>query len=105
MVRFSLSPGSQEVITPHTVPRHLCQMVELGIGIPEYKCPTCRCLIEARPVTAFVLRDLVEGMGDVTRLLSLPDEERHDPDYGFSREVLEDISLAAYFYPLDLDTF
>ena len=52
-----------------------------------------------------MLRDLVEGMGDVTRLLSLPDEERHDPDYGFSREVLEDISLAAYFYPLDLDTF
>jgi len=105
MVRFGLSPESQEVITPHTAPRHLCRMVELGIDVPEYKCPTCRRLIEARPVMAFVLRDLVEGMGNVTGLLRLPVEERHDPDYGFSREVLEDISLAAYFYPLDLNAF
>ena len=78
-------------------------MVELGIGVPEYECPTCGCLIKSRPVTAFIPKNIIQGMGDVTQLLFLPDEERHDSDYIFSHEVLEDISLAAYFFPFDVN--
>ena len=75
MVQFRLSPGRQEDITPHTVQRHISRMVELGIGVPEYQCPMCGCLIESRPVTAFILKNIIQEMGDVTQLLFLPDEE------------------------------
>jgi len=64
-------------------------------------CSTCRTHITGPPVTAFTVRDVVETMKPVAQAL-LPSStwtiDRFDPDYGKSYEVLEEISLEAYFF-------
>ena len=76
-------------------------MVERGIGPPVYLCSTCGTYITGPPVTAFTVREVVETMKPIAQGL-LPSStwtiDRFDPDYGRSYEVLEEISLEAYFF-------
>ncbi|KAI6146473.1 hypothetical protein BKA82DRAFT_1005356 [Pisolithus tinctorius] len=69
-------------------------------SVPRYECPKCGSAIEGKPVTAPVIRDLAVGMGEIVQQFypgTVQIGEHFDPDYGSSHEVLEQISLEAYF--------
>ncbi|KAI6138388.1 hypothetical protein BKA82DRAFT_1008898 [Pisolithus tinctorius] len=96
LAQLGFDPPDPNDVTPHNVVGYFSY---IG-GVPRYECPKCGSAIEGKPVTAPVIRDLAVGMGEIVQQFypgAVQIGEHFDPDYGSSHEVLEQISLEAYF--------